>query len=74
MKIYNLSINIGGNIQEFTFADRAGVNIVMRQATQRPNFMDASLETLSNGGDDLKPFFCDDFEEWDVDEGKFISD
>ena len=74
MKIYNLSINIGGNIQEFTFASRSGVNIVMRDAIKRPNFMDASLETLSNGGDDLKPFFCDDFEEWDIDEGKFISD
>ena len=73
MKIYNLSINIGGGIREFTFADRAGVNIVMRDAVKNPNFWDASLEILSNGGDNLKPFFCDDFEEWDVDEGKFIS-
>lgn len=73
MKIYNLSINIGGKIQEYMFADRYPINNIMKQATQHTNFMDASLETLSNGGDDSKPFFCDDFEEWDVDEGKFIS-
>lgn len=74
VKIYNLSVNIGGKVQEFTFIDKAGVNIVMRNATQRPNFTEATLETLSNGGDDLKPFFCEDFAEWDTEKGAFISE
>lgn len=74
MTIYNLTINIGGKIQEYIFADRYPINNVMKQATQHPNFMDATIETLSNGGDDMKPLTSYDFEEYDIETGEFVSD
>ena len=74
MKIYVLNINFGKEVQELTFASREGALATLDRAKTRPHFFDATLETLSNGGDALKPFYTDDFEEYDRETGELVSD
>lgn len=74
MKIYILNINFGKELQELTFSSREGAIATLNRAKTRPHFIDATLETLSNGGDDLKPFYTDDFEEYDIETGELVSD
>lgn len=73
MKIYILRVNFGREEQEQMFTSREGALASFNRAKNRHHFFDATIETLSNGGNDTTPFYTDDFEEYDTETGEFIS-
>ena len=66
MKIYELKIYTKFSTEPYTliYANRLSAEQKLNSARDMANFQEATLETLSNGGDDTKPFYTEDFEEF----------